>query len=79
MQLVNSSQAASLVCPAFGTAAFAKIHSFQDPKNFTYIVDSNNHVQTLPHRLRHQDKDIITAHITSVYILIIDFKLLKST
>ena len=52
MHLASSSQAASLACPAFDTAVFAKMHSFQDPKNFTYIVNSNNHLQTLPHRLR---------------------------
>ena len=56
MQLVNSSQATSLVCPAFGTAAFTKTHSFQDPKNFTYTVDSNNCVQTLSHHLRHRTR-----------------------
>ena len=49
MQLVNPSQATSLVCPAFGATVCAKTHSFQDPKNFTYTVNSNNHVQTLPH------------------------------
>ena len=49
MQLVNSSQATSLARPAFGATVFAKMHSFQDPKNFTYTVDSNNHVQTLSH------------------------------
>ena len=56
MHLVNSSQATSLAHPAFGTTAFAKTHSFQDPKNFTYIVDSNNHVQTLSHQLRHRKR-----------------------
>ena len=56
MQLVNSSQAASLARPAFGAAAFAKMHSFQDPKNFTHIIDSNNRVQTLSHRLRHRTR-----------------------
>ena len=52
MHLVSSSQAASLARPAFSTAVFAKMHSFQDPKNFTYIIDSNNRLQTLSHRLR---------------------------
>ena len=56
MQLVNSSQATSLTCPAFSTAAFTKMHSFQDPKNFTHIIDSNNRVQTLSHRLRHRTR-----------------------
>ena len=32
MHLVNSSQTTSLACPTFGATAFAKMHSFKDPK-----------------------------------------------
>ena len=52
MHLVSSSQATSLARPTFGAAAFAKMHSFQDPKKLTYIINSNNRVQTLSHQLR---------------------------
>ena len=59
MHLVSSSQAASLARPSFGAAVFAKTHSFQDPKNFTYIINSNNRLQTLSHRLRDRTRTLL--------------------
>ena len=75
MHLVNSVQDASLARPAFGAAGFAKTHSFQDPKNLTSTVHSSTNTVSLTPT---QDKDIVTVHIAHLYILIIDFKLLKS-
>ena len=49
MQIVNTFQDPRSTRSSPDAKIFTKTHSFQDPRNFTSTVHSNNHVQTLSH------------------------------
>ena len=79
MQIINTPQDPRSLRSSPTAKIFAKTHSFQDPRNFTSTVHSNNRVQTLSHRLQHRTRTLLQFISHYCTYSSVTFKLLKST